>query len=925
MNLILNKINIIILFCLISLNAFSTFSPGNLKCEYKSNPIGIDTQKPRFSWIINSAKGINQSGYQLQVAQSSKDLKSGKSFLWNSDKIVSDNNFSIIYSGSKLDSSKKYYWRVRIWDQSGKKSKWSVIAEFTTGIMTENEWKNSKWIGYEILPDSMKVIPAVHLGGENLGNKLLKRAVIPYFRKNIVIDKPIAEAYVHVSGLGQYEFYLNGKKVGDDFLTPGWTNYTKRCLYNSYDVTDKLNIGENVLASIVGTGFYYINRERYRKITGGFGYPTFRLILTVRFKDGTQKEFVTDESWKTTQSPIEFTSIYGGEDYNANKEIAGWNQKTFNDSSWKNVVIDKGPGGEMKAQKEYPVKVMNTFEAKSIKSPLPGKYVYDFGQNASGIVEIEIHNGQKGDTIRITPSELIHENGTIISSVKGDFHFQYIIKGDKVETWRPRFTYFGFRYAMVEGATPASLAKETDKNRLNMKMLHVRNSMPSAGSFNCSNQLFNKIYNIINWSIRSNVVSVSTDCPHREKLGWLEQAHLMGESVKYNYDLFHLYNKIVDDMMEAQRPEGMIPSIAPEYVQFGGPFTDDPGYGSAMFYLPWFLYTWYGDKEVLERSYESLNHYITYLSSKAESNILTYGLGDWLDMGPKGPGSSQLTPISLTATSFYYMDALTLSKIAGVLGKNEDKNKYSQLAKDIMDAFNKKFYHQESKVYGTGSQTSYAVPLYLRFMNDKDKDYSQVLDNFKKSIYSKNLSVTSGDIGHHFFVQALRESGNSQLLYDITNRKDSMGYKYMIQKGMTSLAENWTALEGLSQNHMIMGHLMEWFYNGLAGIRQQEGDTGYKKLIIEPQFVNGIDWIRTSYKTMDGDVTVNWKTSGENYSVEIIIPNNSEALVILPVKKSNKELKVNGKNLKEVKSISNIIENKGKIQLTLGSGKYIFE
>jgi alpha-L-rhamnosidase len=921
----LKKHPLLILLCLISANVFSAFQPVNLRCEHKDNPAGIDTPEPRFSWMIDSSvSGVFQRAWQIQISQSDEDLRSGnKPDVWDTGKIDSDINFSVVFSGIKLESAKKYFWRVRIWDQHGRRSKWSDPAGFTTGLLLQQEWEDSRWIGYESLPDSMKVVPYMHGTGDGLGEKLLKRAVTPYFRKSFPVDKTVSEAYAFVSGLGQYEFYLNGEKVSDDFLVPGWTDYSDRCLYNSYDVTSQLQQGGNVIGCLLGTGFYYINRERYRKITGAFGYPILRMILYIRYDDGSVSRIVTDETWKTFPSPVEYSSIYGGEDYNAVKELPGWNQRGYDDSGWKDVALDKGPGGLMRAQLEYPVKVMDTLEVRSVTNPAKGKYVYDFGQNASGIIELQVQ-GQKGDTIRITPSELLDEKGLVSQrSSGGPFYFQYILKGYGVEIWKPRFTYYGFRYAMVEGTVPGQEAGSSDSRVISLRHLHVRNSMPAAGTFSCSSALMNQIFKLVGWSVRSNIMSVSTDCPHREKMGWLEQAHLMGESVKYNYDAFHLYNKILTDMTEAQTDNGMVPSIAPEYVRFDGPFRDDPGYGSAMIVVPWYLYKWYGDKQALAASYNQMVRYITYLSSKAESNILNYGLGDWLDAGPGSPGISQLTPVALTATAFYYNNVLIMSKIAGILGNQSDAEKYGSLANAIRDSFNGRFSNKLDKTYGTGSQTSLSMPLFMGIVDPDDS--RQVLDNLKKSIRANNKRITAGDIGHRFLVQALNQAGESQLLFDMNNRRDAPGYGWQIENGATALPENWSADEFLSQNHMIFGHLMEWFYNGLAGIRQQDNDAGYRNFIIEPQIVEGIDWVDASYNSMCGKIQVRWKKEKETFILDVVIPANSRADVILPVKDPER-MKINGGQVKKrAGGLHEIKEEEGKVILTLVPGTYEIE
>jgi len=361
MTFFLYKRLLILCFCLISTNLFATLRPVNLTCEFKKNPLGIEAAQPRFGWWIDASQpGMRQSVYQVQIASSIQKLTQGHANIWESGKVSSGQNSSVLYAGASLQSAQKYFWRIRIWDQSGKVSQWSDVAEFGTGILTQKEWDNAHWIAFEVLPDSLKYIPGYHGKGDELGNKLLKRAINPYFKKSFFIQKPIANASVFVSGMEQYELYLNGKKVSRDFLTPGWTNYEKRCLYNTYDVTKQLQHGENIVSSLVGTGFFYINRERYRKFVGAFGYPMFRLILRIRYTDGTTREVVTDESWKTAASPIRYSGIYGGEDYDARLEQSGWNKKGFNDAKWENAILTAGPGGKMAAQVELPLRVMDT-------------------------------------------------------------------------------------------------------------------------------------------------------------------------------------------------------------------------------------------------------------------------------------------------------------------------------------------------------------------------------------------------------------------------------------------------------------------------------------------------------------------------------------------------------------------------------------
>lgn len=911
--------------------------PVNLRTNHKTDPAGVDTHPPYFSWWIEAAgRGYVQGGYQLLVASSEDKLRKGEADIWDSGKVRSDENLWVLYEGPSLEPARRYYWKVRIRDRLGKVSAWSETASFTTGLAGEKDWKNADWIALELLPDSLKVMPGVHGSGNELGRKAVKRAVIPYFRKSFSIEKPLKAAYVFVSGLGQYELHLNGEKVGDDFLTPGWTDYRDRCLYNSYDVTSQLQQGENVLGGLVGTGFFYVNRERYRKLVIAQGYPMFRLKLVLRFTDGTSREVVTDESWKTSPSPLIFSSIYGGESYDARLEQAGWDGRGFDDSGWKPVLISQGPGGQMKPQMEYPLQVMDTLETLRISEPAPGKYVYDFGQNASGIISLQVL-GQKGDTVRITPGELLDENGVPTQRASGGpYYFEYVLKGNDLETWQARFTYYGFRFALVEGAVPAVPVDSSPQAEVpapfkniaagetrvhSLQFLHTRNSAPTVGTFSCSSPLFNQIHELIDWSIRSNLASVTTDCPHREKLGWLEQAHLMGSSIKYRYDILHLYNKVVDDMIEAQLPNGLVPDIAPEFVPFEGGFRDSPEWGSASVIIPWYLYQWYGDKEVLVRAYDMMSRYLAYLGGKAEGHILSHGLGDWFDLGPEPPGPSQLTPIPLTATAIYYYDAHILSQVAELLGKKDDSRRYRELAAAIKHAFNAKFFNSAAAVYATGSQTSFAMPLYMGLVpeNRRENVFSNLLDSVKAS----GKALTAGDVGYRYLVRVLEQGGASRLLYEMNNRDDVPGYGFQIARGATALTESWAALKYVSNNHMMLGHLMEWLYSGLAGIGQREGSTACREIKIAPQPVEGIDEAQASYHAISGKITVHWKKSEEEFRLKTAIPPNTRADIHLPAAALD-QVREGGQPIKKQEWLQHVRPAGKKLVLTVLPGSYDF-
>lgn len=803
----------------------------NLRCNNRNSPLGIDSKPPVFSWQISTdQKGFMQKACQLIISDNLIAIKNGAGNTWNSGKIKTNQSINLAYAGKKLSAAHKYYWNVRVWDKNGQAYR-SKTDSFTTALFETKDWSHAKWIGYDQLPDSMRVAPGVHAPqAKTLGNKAMQRSIVPLLRKEFAVTKKIKNATAFITGLGQYELTLNGKKVGNSFLAPGWTYYDKRTLYNTYDVTGYLKNGTNAIGVIVGNGFYNINRERYFKLISVFGFPKMICKIKIDYDDGSGLMVISDQTWKTSPSPVTYSGIFGGEDYDARLEQPGWNQPGFNDGLWKNVLLVKAPKGSLEPENIYPVIIKDSFEPKKIMQPKKNVFVYDFGQNASGIIEIKV-KGKKGQAIKFTPSELLNKEMLANQNASGSpYYFSYTLKGDGEEIWRPLFTYYGFRYVQVEGALPDTVQNADDlPHILSLKELHNSSSAPKTGTFECSNDLFNRINTLIRWAIQSNIQTVVTDCPHREKLGWLEQTYLMGRSIHYNVDVYQLYKKLVYDMMDAQTPKGLVPDIAPEFVIFEGGFRDSPEWGSAAVILPWCIYKWYGDKNIIREAYPMMKKYTAYLESKSSNHILSYGLGDWYDYGPGHPGEAQLTRKALTATAIYYYDISLLSKMAALIGDEKETARLTQKASAIKNAFNKKFFNPKTKIYSTGSQTAMAMPLCVGLVDEKDK--AAVFKNLVKAINLSAKKLTAGDVGYHFLVEALHAGGASQLLYDMNDRDDVAGYGFQLKKGATALTESWNAWEEVSNNHLMLGHIMEWFYYGLAGISQADHSVGYKDIV----------------------------------------------------------------------------------------------
>ena len=597
-----------------------TLSVTNLRCESTHDPLGVEVITPHLSWELKSdQRNILQTAYRILVADDPSFLINETGNIWDSKKMNSSSSIQVNYDGKRLQPVKKYYWKVMVWDNAGNISSWSNVATWQMGLLNKADWNNAEWIGHDEIIDSLKIFPLVHLNGKRSWGP--RRNVLPMMRKEFSVNKKIRAATAFICGLGQFELYLNGKKVGDHFLDPGWTDYAKTAQYVTFDIANVLKTGINAIGVMLGNGFYYIPGQRYRKMTGAYGHPKMIMRAVIEYEDGSVENIVSDRSWQTASSPIIFSSIYGGEDYDANLEQQGWAEPGFlkDGKGWADVIITGGPP-KLTSQMQEPLKVMERFDVRSGKQLTATSWVYDLGQNFSGIPAITV-TGNKGDTVKIFCAELLNADGTANQrATGGPSYFTYILKGTDnfssgnaapgEESWQPRFTYTGFRYMQVFCIPKDSL--KSPPVIKNISGLHIRNAASAIGSFSSSNELFNKTWRLIDWAIKSNTVSVFTDCPHREKLGWLEQTHLMGSSVQYNYDIAAINRKMIMDMMNAQYPGGKIPEIAPEFTVFTAPFDESPEWGSAAIILPWYNYQWYGDKETLIKSYDMMKRYVMY-------------------------------------------------------------------------------------------------------------------------------------------------------------------------------------------------------------------------------------------------------------------------------------------------------------------------
>lgn len=866
--------------------------PVELRVSGITTPVGLDEQQPYFGWQLNvdsfARQDVTQSAYRILVASSAALLGQGRGDVWDSGRTKSLDYIHVTYAGKPLQSHTTYFWKVCIWDNADRPSAWSASSRWTTALLVPADW-TAKWIAAK--PDA----PLKPQARERVGEKQIATETLPLFQRSFHLTKRVKQAVVYVSGLGQYELHLNGHIVTNAVMTPGWTNYRKTVLYNTYDITDQINNGNNTLGVMLGNGMYNVPgiEGRYTKFIGSFGNPKMILQLHITFTDGTHQVIASDRSWRTAPGPIVLSSIYGGEDYDARKEPPGWD-RTTSTTSWTTAVEvappsgSDSPGESLRSLLIPPMKVMEVIRPTHQSEPHPGRRIYDLGENFSGWPEIKVV-GHAGDIIRMLPGELLDSNGEVTqrsaSATESDsVLFTYTLRGSGSETWHPRFSYYGFRYVQVdtlparEGAPPPTI--------LSFVGDFIHDDVSVDGRFHSNVPLLNDIHRLIDQAILSNLASVLTDCPTREKLGWLEQTHLNGGSVMYNYGVAQLYRKIANDMTEAQVADGMEPGIAPEYVAFvdkngtSTPYRDSPEWGSAIVLSPWAAYQFYGDVTDLAAHYDSMVRYAAYLKSKSVDRLLTFGLGDWYDIGPHFPGESQLTSKSLTATATYYQDLVTLTHIATLLNKPADAKRFATAADDVKISFNRAFYHPDTKTYDRGSQTANAMPLYLGLVPEEDRP--AVLANLIADIRAHHNHVTAGDIGFHYVIRALLQADRSDVLYDMVMRTDSPSYGYQLSKGATTLTEIWDANPAGSQNHFMLGHAEEWLYRGLAGIDLDLSRTGAERIRLWPALASGAPDASATVNTVLGTIGSSWHRNGKDWSAEFVIPAGAEATLILP-------------------------------------------
>ena len=748
-------------------------------------------------------------------------------------------------------------------------------------------------------------------------------------RRRFTVGPRLTRALAFVCGLGQYEMSVNGRKAGEDVLAPGWSKYDKTCLYDTRDITALLHEGPNAVGLLLGNGMYNVHAGRYTKFTGSFGPQKAIALLRLEYADGRVQTLGTDGTWGVAAGPLTFSSVYGGEDYDARLLPTDWDRAGGGDGGWDKALTVGGPGGALRGfgSAAPPIHTFETFTPVAVRQIRPGVAVYDLGQNAAILPRLTV-TGPAGATVRIIPAELVHADGSVDRASVGDgpAYWNYTLAGGGTETYLSKFFYHGCRYLQVELTAPPGGALPTVGSLVGVV---IGSASPPAGSFTCSNALFNRINTLIRWAQRSNMVSILTDCPHRERLGWLEEDHLNGPSLRYGFDLDRLFGKIESDMADSQTGGGLVPSIAPEYVKFGGDspdtrndFGDSPEWGSAFLLVPWQQYQFTGDDSLLRRHYDGMKRYVAHLTSRSQDQIVGYGLGDWYDIGPKEPGYSQLTPPGLTATAFYFQDAVILARTAGLLGRPEEEKEYQALADQIKVAFNRKFWDPQTRQYGTGSQCANAIPLVMGLAPDAERP--AILEAIVQDIRRRGNAFTAGDIGYRYLLEALAEGGRSDVIFDMNDQSDKPGYGYQLKMGATSLTEAWDARRSSSQNHFMLGQILEWFYGHLAGIQPDPSGPGFKRFFLRPAPVGDLTSVQASYVSAQGVIGSRWTWKGGILMLDVAIPPNTMATVFVPTGMPE-TVTEGGRPTAKAPGVRFLRAEAGAAVYAVGSGHYLFK
>jgi alpha-L-rhamnosidase len=907
---------------------------NNLKCEYDSNPLGIDTPQPRLSWMIESEiRGERQTAFQILAATSPDILRDGRGDCWDSGKVQSGDSIGIVYAGKPLSTGQRVWWKARVWDAAGNASTFSEPAWFEMGLLSTNDWLG-RWIQRN---STQPILPS----------QAFAHHPAPLFRKEFTLAKKIARARAYVSGLGYYELHVNGHRIGDHVLDPGWTTYSKRVFYATYDVTDELRRGGNAVGVMVGNWWFNpLPLAMWGRILPGealtTGQPRAILQLVVTFTDGTTETLGTDETWRAGDGPVVRNSVYLGEVYDARLEQPGWDKPGFDDSAWEHAVLATTPNlGPLEAEEEPPIRITRALKPIKLSEPKPGVYIFDFGQNFAGWARLRV-KGARGTRVRLRSGELLYPDGTLngMTSVAGqiknggkDYRYdgvgkpktafqidEYVLKGEGTEVFTPHFTFHGFRYVEVTGFPGKPSLDSLEGLRLNA-------DVQPAGSFECSNELLNRIQKMVRWTELANLFSVQSDCPHREKFGYGGDLVASSEMAMFNFDMERFYAKVAQDFADAARTNGAFSESAP----FVGISDQDLGgghsainlgenagpvdFGTVEPLLLWQLYQYYGDRRLMEKQYEATKRWIALLRAKAVDNLFDNGISDHESLVGK--------PRALTGTAFYYYNVELFGRIAAALGKNSDASDAKELAGKIKAAFNRRFLRPGTGRYEDATQACEAFPLYMGLAPAEEE--GRALEVLVQNIMGTNDGhLTTGIFGTKYMLNALSDLGRGDVAYRIVSERSYPGWGYMLENGATTLWEHWAFSDDTySHDHPMFGSVSEWFYKALGGIKAAPDAVGFDKIIIAPEPVGDLKWAKASYNSVRGRIISDWTLEANRFNLHVCIPVGASATVFLPAR-SEEQMKESEGEIGNAHGVHFLRMEKGKAVLAVSSGEYRF-
>ncbi|MBN2610011.1 MAG: glycoside hydrolase family 78 protein [Bacteroidales bacterium] len=889
---------------------------ANLRCEMLTDPAGIDTRNPRLSWMIESGHhNILQKYYQVIVASSLHKLENNVGDLWNSGKVKSGQSVHIEYNGKPLNSNQNCFWKVKVWSENGE-SEWSRTAFWRMGLLNFKDWKG-RWIGLD------RSFP---WDDESKHARLSAR----YFRKEFNTSSgEIKSATLYLIGLGLYELYINGKKSGDQVLAPSPTDFAKNIKYNSFDITEQLVPGTNAIGVALGNGYFYTMRQNYKpyKIKT-FGYPKLLLNLIIEYKDGTFQTISTDNTWKVTANgPIRVNNLYDGEEYDARKETLGWNNTGFNDADWLQAEYVQEPGGEIEAQMNENMKVMDMIEPVSVSKISGNRFILDMGQNMAGWLRIKV-NGQRGQKVTLRFAESLQENGELFTANLRDAKATdvYILNGEGEETWEPSFVYHGFRYVELTGYPGIP---EPD----NFKGCVVYDNIKTTGSFETSDSLINHIYRNAVWTINSSYKGMLIDCPQRnERMPWLGDRAVGCYNESFVFDNSRLYSKWLDDILYTQKADGCLADVAPAYYKY---YSDNMTWPGTYILVAEMLYHQYGLTKEIEKHYPYMKKWMMYMK---ERYLIDYILtkdsyGDWcappktIEEG-RGKSADVKRPSQLIATAYFYHLLQIMQNFAKITGQHTDINDYMVLADSVKTAFNKKFYLPDSSFYGNGLLTENMLPIAFKMV--PDEYYAEVVKTVHDIIEIENNGhLSSGLVGMQWLMRTLTDNGLENLAFNIATKKTYPGWGYMIENGATTIWELWNANTAApsmnSQNHvMMLGDLIIWYYEYLAGIKSDREFPGFKQIILNPLFIKELDCVNASFHSVHGLIKSHWKREDGALYWDVQIPPNTTCLIYFPVGDKN-NITENDERLSGKSGFKYLGEKSGRVIYKTGSGNYQFK